>query len=236
MPDFRCASTLLLALAGANVGASELLLPGDYHGDEVSARDQEVWLAVVHGTNSQTRIEPRPIDIDAVNDPVLDDVDGASGKRVGAQHDDVLFYVRDVPGATPGAVTSALVAHGEPRSIDLGLDHVFILDRRPVGRLWLDCVGDPAQSRCALKLARNGREQTLATWSAQRQGEGTVLLGNDAWPHLRWAGDLDRDGQIDLLIDTSDHYNVSQPTLFLSTQAKADELVGKAAVLRSVGC
>ncbi|MBI5473826.1 MAG: hypothetical protein HY961_15930 [Ignavibacteriae bacterium] len=58
----------------------------------------------------------------------------------------------------------------------------------------------------------------------------------DGSPTLRWAGDLDRDGRLDLLMDLTNHYNVSEPTLFLSSRAAANELVKKVASHRQVGC
>lgn len=229
---------LLAACFAANVCATDLLLPGDYHGDEINARDREVWLALVQDAHGRTRLEARPVDVMAVNDPVLDDEVGVSGKRVGAQHDDVLFYLRDLPGVPAGAVATAFSANGEPLSIDLALDRRFQLRQRDAGRLRLVCSAAIDSTRnCALQLSFNRQTQQLATWPANGAASTSQLrLGDDAWPHLRWAGDIDRDGRLDLLIDTSDHYNVSQPTLFLSSRAKPGELVGVAALLRSVGC
>ena len=53
---------------------------------------------------------------------------------------------------------------------------------------------------------------------------------------LKFAGDLDGDGKLDLLIDTTHHYNLSEPTLFLSSQAKDGELVHNVASFRTTGC
>ncbi len=226
----------LVAAFAANASATELLLPGVYHGDEVAARNGEVWMALVQDADGRTRLESRAISVEVINDPVLDDAHGASGKRVGAGDDAVLFYLRDLPGASAGKVTTAYSANGEPLSVAVGLDRRFELKQQRSARLQLLCADD-ARGECALQLSDDARRQVLARW-ATAASDGTVprMLGDDAWPHLRWAGDIDRDGQLDLLIDTSDHYNVSQPTLFLSSQAKKDQLVGVAALLRSVGC
>ena len=59
---------------------------------------------------------------------------------------------------------------------------------------------------------------------------------DDAMTSIIWSGDLDRDGYIDFLIDMSRHYNVSQPTLFLSKPATPEEVVVPVADHRSVGC
>jgi hypothetical protein len=47
----------------------------------------------------------------------------------------------------------------------------------------------------------------------------------DSPPKILWAGDLDRDEKLDLLMDLPDHYIVRQPTLFLSSMAKKDQLL-----------
>ena len=56
------------------------------------------------------------------------------------------------------------------------------------------------------------------------------------YPALLWAGDLDRDRKLDLLINATNHYNVTHPMLFLSSQAEEGRLVEAVAELRSVGC
>ncbi|MFQ6008013.1 MAG: hypothetical protein ACE5K8_03590, partial [Candidatus Zixiibacteriota bacterium] len=55
-------------------------------------------------------------------------------------------------------------------------------------------------------------------------------------PSLLWAGDIDRDGQIDLLLDISNHYAASDYVLFLSSEADTDELVKPVAKLHIPGC
>lgn len=232
----RFALVACCSLIAARVAAIELLVPGDYHGDEIAAEDGATWHALVQDEHGSAHLEPRRVGIESVNDPVLDAEDGATGKRVGVGQDDVLFYVRDLPGVASGPVATAYAGRGDPLSLT-GLDREFQLFDRNAGRLRLDCKGTDVTRDCALLLSHEGRVQALGHWTADASaGESQIMLGSDAWPHLRWAGDIDRDGRLDLLIDMTDHYNVSAPTLFLSTQAKDGELVGAAAVLRSVGC
>ena len=61
-------------------------------------------------------------------------------------------------------------------------------------------------------------------------------VGNDAPVRILWAGDLDRDRRLDLLLDLSDHYNLAQPTLFLSADAPKGSIVIAVAKHRSTGC
>ncbi len=53
---------------------------------------------------------------------------------------------------------------------------------------------------------------------------------------LLWAGDIDRDGIPDLLIDTSNHYNISTIALFLSSKADKGKLYKKVAIFETIGC
>ncbi len=54
-------------------------------------------------------------------------------------------------------------------------------------------------------------------------------------PSLLWAGDLDRDGKLDLLYNLSSFYIDTELALFLSSAAKNGELVGLAARWNAVG-
>lgn len=59
---------------------------------------------------------------------------------------------------------------------------------------------------------------------------------DDAMTSILWAGDLDRDGYMDFLIDMSSHYNQRLPTLFLSAPSQDDQVVVRVAEHSSVGC
>ncbi|MBX3176088.1 MAG: hypothetical protein KF886_01885 [Candidatus Hydrogenedentes bacterium] len=70
-----------------------------------------------------------------------------------------------------------------------------------------------------LVLQRGGEKplkQVLYTRS-QIKGEG---------PRLRWAGDLDRDGYVDLIYNFGEHHTETKLMLFLSSAAKEGEIVG----------
>jgi hypothetical protein len=51
-------------------------------------------------------------------------------------------------------------------------------------------------------------------------------------PHyfVEWAGDLDRDGKLDLVVNLSRKYSLHPYRLLLSSKSKATQLVGEAAV------
>lgn len=86
-----------------------------------------------------------------------------------------------------------------------------------------------------LELHMDGRRQSLGSFSFGI--EGTMALKPS--DYLIWAGDLDGDGKPDFLINFDFHG--TEQTLFLSTLAEGDELVGLAGSFKyfpidSAGC
>lgn len=59
---------------------------------------------------------------------------------------------------------------------------------------------------------------------------------NDAQPTLLWAGDLDGDGKLDLLLNVTMHYAHSELALFLSSRATGGELLRDVARFASGSC
>ncbi len=91
------------------------------------------------------------------------------------------------------------------------------------------------QPTLTLELHMDGRRQTLGSFSFGIEGN-MALKPSD---YLIWAGDLDGDGKPDYLINLD--FNGAEQTLFLSTLAEGDELVGMAGSFKyfpidSAGC
>jgi hypothetical protein len=59
---------------------------------------------------------------------------------------------------------------------------------------------------------------------------------NDQIVDIPFAGDIDGDGILDLLIDVSDHYNVTSPTLYLSKPTDNKQILKVVAQSYFVGC
>ena len=101
-------------------------------------------------------------------------------------------------------------------------------------RLALRCALPGAP--CRVELETGTHRQALLELAATRNEDGSLMLGDDASPALLFAGDIDRDGRLDLILDATDHYNLRRPTLYLSTQAADGELVHRVAEHEAVGC
>ena len=78
-----------------------------------------------------------------------------------------------------------------------------------------------------LQFKHGGKTQTLFQWPGGLSDQRGELV---------WAGDLDGDGRLDLVIDHSSRSNTSDLTLYLSTWALPGQMVGKAAHFAVVGC
>lgn len=225
---------LSLALGGAHA----LQPPGQFHGGEAVARHGEWWFALTVDDGGARLIRTR-LQVKNVVDELLDGDGQATGEAVGSAVDGTpVTYLRG-PGLREGGVTpAAIVGSGD----DDGLPAQTLRLGAREYRIGTRCQADPKTPNayaCSIDLIHGARRQTLAEMSGQRDlriPDGAILLGNEASPHVVFAGDLDRDGRLDLIFDTSSHYNVSHPALFLSGAAGEGELVRAVAEYHAVGC
>ena len=231
-------SVLMLALAGAHA----IQPPGSFHEGEAVARHGERWLAL-RVRDGSAQLETTRLRVKPVFDPILDAEGDATGREVASEDDShVLTYLRGA-GLHAGAVVQARsddVEVADPLAQTLQLH-----DRRY--RIETRCRPDDARTvepgarlfDCSIDLIDGARTQTLVRMSGTRRdvnADGPMMLGDDASPAVIFAGDLDRDGRLDLIIDATDHYNLSRPVLFLSGAAEGDELLHAVAEHRAVGC
>lgn len=88
---------------------------------------------------------------------------------------------------------------------------------------------EPIAADAELVLSDGQRTQVL--YRPREWGEPTY----PRW-QLLWAGDLDGDRRLDLLIDLTWHYNLSQRMLFLSSVAAPGRLLRKVGLFETIGC
>lgn len=206
---------------------------GTFHGDEPVARAGEHWLALYDAPDGMRLVAARAR-LRTVHDPVLDADGEATGIEVGADGaPDAVMLLRG-PALRAGAIERAEVAG------DVGNDLAAFRFRNIDYRLRPRCPQAPpapgTSQACDVVLASTTGEQAVAKWMRWRGETGALEFDADARPVLLHAGDFDRDGRPDLILDTADHYNVSRPTLFLSSPARSGEAVREVASYHSVGC
>lgn len=218
--------------------------PGEFHGDEPVARHGERWLALRREGSDAALVAAR-LRVTAVFDAVLDEAGQTTGRAVASDLDDehVITFLRGA-GLRAGRVVTAEVDEvGNATDVPAWRVRLGGQVHRIATRCWATAAGSAADStatdavQCEVTLRHaDGRAQALVRMGGYRDTASILRPGDDAAPALLFAGDLDRDGQLDLVFDTTDHYNVSRPTLFLSSAARGGELVGAAAQYQSVGC
>lgn len=225
---------LSLLLAFVLPGAHALQPPGTFHQGEAVARHGERWFAL-RVQADEARLDTARLRVKTVFDELLDAEGQATGSEVGSDKTDVVTYLRGT-GLHAGPVVQARIE-------DTASDSGFVAQILTLGdkayRLATRCEAAMGEGglMCGIALIEGERSQTLVRMTGQSvEGRPGVMLGDDATPHVIFAGDLDRDGKLDLLFDTSDHYNLSRPVLFLSGAAEGDELLHAVAEHSAVGC
>lgn len=216
----------------------KILLEGSFHKQEVwKDAEKKQWLAVFY-ENGRYYLRPGSLQIKAAYDPVADSEQEVNGKRiisgreVISQDSNTVFFLTGLSKYKEGELdTVAFTKNIIPANKSIS----YTFKGRPYS---IKAYGDSIQlsekeysyRNYGWKVTglKNGRrvEQVLAE---DEQFEDSIYM-------LLWAGDLDRDGTPDLLIDVSNHYNVSAIALFLSSMAEKGKLYKKVAVFETIGC
>ena len=208
-----------------------LMTLGAHHGDEVPADlDGQTWLAAVQRGDAW-HLEAGRVQVTAVADPVLDqNKDDRSGRLVAVPDlGGVASFLVRGEGLVPGPLAMADAA---PRPLFPGDQQVLTLGDDEVS---LQAFGVANPNRWGVTVieryhlvASGSRGQVDLFAAAPLDKEGQV-------PRVVFAADLDRDGRMDLVVETSDHYNVHQLALFLSSAAGAGAPLAPVATHRAVG-
>jgi hypothetical protein len=212
------AAAWMAAAAAAEIGPAgpRLLRPGDFHGAEVAAVSGEGWLCLVT-SEAGAELKPCRIDVSPRHDEVLDD---HSGKRVSTPGTDQVFVLfRDLPGLKPGPVPTAF--RGELELADRDVELV---------------MGSAVSILRAPATLDGGYEIVCRSGNASAVLFQSPNLSPDSPPLLLWAGDLNHDAELDLLLDTTHHYNIESWALYLSTPGDDECSQKEVARLTTSGC
>ena len=208
----------------------QLLQVGAFHGDEVSAESGEVWLGLYSASGGYVLI-PSRITVETVYDPFVDNAGEKTGKVVsveGQTHPLLLIKGLDAPERDSIKTLSAEGAILSPgKSLNLRADDENESYLTAYGEGDVGPNGFISLENYSLELSKGKLSQELLAYSST----------NGAIPTLLWAGDLDGDNQLDLVINATPHYAISSaPMLFLSSMAKGGDLVQKVAIFIATGC
>lgn len=195
----------------------QIALPGQYHGDEMPVNADNDWIGL-YAVGNGFAWKPVTPQFRSAMDPVLDQPGQETGVEVEVSGERPLLMVRGVEALKAGPIKKAKeertrMTVGTIEALSDELSLVAAMDDDGVYQLRIE--------------DKQGHTQVLCAHTE---------LYDETVPTLIMAGDLDGDGRLDLLIDTSNHYNLSRVTLFLSSSAGPGEWVAPVATLQTTGC
>ena len=131
-----------------------------------------------------------------------------------------------VPGLSAGpaiTVDQDINLGGEKREAKLWVG------RRHTGFGWTPKI--PNYCDAVVTLTDDGRRQKLFDATGPETTNDPALVLSCDEPHftVHWAGDLDRDGRLDMLVTFSKRYSYHPRKLFLSSGVRSGELVSEVA-------
>jgi hypothetical protein len=192
----------------------ELLFAGDHLGDRAWPRTGETWLGL-YRTMPGFRLAPTKVKVERVPDRCA-----GSATRISAEGAEVPYLlVRGHPGFRAGPVDTAFAGNdflypAQSLSVKIG---------KPDRWYSLQALGDASKGGLI-------RDYTVQLHSSEFPNVGHVfsklpLVEMENTPNLQWAGDLDRDGRLDLLFRTPIGGHSKRYVLFLSSAASPPDLL-----------
>lgn len=222
-------SVLLVASGhGADVAAADWTILGargfdgqalEYHDGEAPATPGEGWLAL-HLVEGEWRLTPAEVSTTRVFDPVLDAEGEKTGLRIDATPEDATIILRH-PSLLPGTVSTP--------AIRFGIDAPVLAPDKP------DVVIAFASKRYVLSARDGAAALSDGERSTTMPSIATGGADSDDRASVAWAGDLDRDGRLDLIIHQA-RYNSGGYCLYLSSATPDGDLVAEAGCHIGVGC
>ncbi len=217
----------------------QVAIPGQYSkADEVASGDGW-WGIARHGL--AFRLEATATTVKAIPAIYQSPDDGPSGLSIAVPDDrDFIAIVRGADYFRAGPLLSPHLAEGSWRFLYPGETTTLTLDRgKQAPRFEVRAVGTAIIPEGSPTIGFHNYARILvenALKSTRRQTLVSVAeLNIFEKPEILWAGDLDRDGKPDIILDRTKGESQADIALFLSSAASDGELVGLVAEWVSLG-
>ncbi len=219
----RIASLLLLSNLGlfAQQGSVQLLWPTEGRCYNLPKQPEGRWQALVRTTDGGFELRAVRLSVSKPCDP-QQELETTKIVLDGTNAADTLILIRGVQLQAGKAPAAEFKRESEEPKLD-GFRHPETHGRfrkQPFNLVPIQ-GGPPSKRRASpfqLRLEIHGRSQVLFGSPGS--------CGPDCTYDLAWAGDLDGDGKLDLLVRSGPEYLQDDVYLFLSTMARKGELVG----------
>lgn len=205
-----------------------LLQNSSYHHDEVDPSiAQKRWYCIIDN-GDQTFIQKVNVTIVPEHDPVVDPNDEMTGWKVSI----------DQEGQNLFLISGISLEEKEIKSFDF--EQKWLQPGDTLSFDYLDqhynIIAEGDRTKGAHELYKITNFKLFLKKDSHSQKLISIPQNNDATPKVLWVGDLDQDGQLDFIINTTKHYNAYIPTLYLSSFAEKGKLVKEVTKRASVGC
>lgn len=221
---------LILAF-GINAFAQDIqiLETGGFHGEEVSAESGESWLGLFKQKNDYALL-PVVLTVEDVHDPIVDSSENEkTGKEVKVLGQGEPVFLIKGKGFINSRVVKTVFSGGKP------ITNIFNETYDFAGKKYnLKVQTEIIRKKVSTSL--NETSKLILSDGKTEQTIYSVERCNDCHWQINWAGDLDNDGKLDFYLNLSDHYNVANLKLFLSSEAESGELVKEVAEFTTTGC
>lgn len=211
----------------------ELLHTGKFHGEEISAKSGENWLGLFKQKDG-FYLASTKINVKRVYDEILDGSENEkTGKMVSVNNKiEPLFLIKNASKLNAGKVVTLFgIAtvnefHENSSSKELSVESPddFTFKNKKYSLKVEKVLNSKAEIVYALILEMNETKQILN------------VSNEDFLGSLHWVGDLDQDDKLDFYISPFVKENLSESSLFLTSEAEKNNLVKKIALIVTSGC
>ncbi|TGL76013.1 SH3 domain-containing protein [Leptospira yasudae] len=196
-----------------------------YHGDELPFKKDELtdWIAIYLHRGDYFR-KSISINVKKAHDPIIDENEKIkTGYKISANGDPIIL-IRGIPfkegkfSASFIKKVPFILEFGKLYKFSYGTDQYILKTRGE----YIESYG---VKNYKLILQKNNQEMVID--SREKRYEMTSLI---------FAGDIDGDGELDFVFDLKDHYNVSNPHLYISSEKENDFFVVPVSANWTTGC
>ncbi len=208
-----------------------ILVTGEFHGSDIDSIDSRDWLGLFRIGSAfvlkQVNVHDR-----ICRDPIVDGSDDSTGVSITVDAEEKPnILIKTKNKLRTGLVTTY---YSEKNQIAPG-DYV------PFSKYSLAATGEITDEGFRHPSDLLIQNYELKLFRHENDNPRQVLvhydrLAYDGIPSLIWAGDLDGDRKPDLIMDITNHYNVTYYALFLSSEAEPGQMVKMVAELILRGC
>jgi hypothetical protein len=207
----------------------QILETGGFHGEEVSAKTGEIWLGL-YKTGETYTLLPSVLTVDYFHDAIIDnDENEKTGKEVKVLGRENPVFLIKGKGFKQSRVVKTV--YSDLDRIENDFDKTF------------DFAGEKYNLKVESEKTDKDYPKNLNETSklVLTKGKTTQILYSvercsDCYWQMNFVGDLDNDGKLDFYLYLTDHYNVANLKLFLSSEAERGKLVKEVAEFTTTGC